>query len=320
MAPGTTQNRWGCSAGAIHKWHVRVILQNGERVYLNLLLSETAQRSRITARAAAKLGRENEEDGHMHLKGMDGKEVAIPVNVVDTFSRLASGEVLPAGKAKPDMVLSEEDVLRLKGMMLTGWKTEDDHLKGWASQGVRRERVTPGTRGRVPEKRSVGPACAKYLQMKVGRRITGINVLFNRSVPDTVIRYGAAARAGLRAGRRGQWVTSVEGEREYTKGVHIVPVVDLKGHVQLARDVECTATTETRGVPGGAQRGLPGAGKETSRVSWEWELTVMIIGRVNRHCKPALLRGCPREGVPLEAVGPAGLYTTKDLEGLGKRN
>jgi hypothetical protein len=187
----------------------------------------------------------------MHLKGMDRKEIAIPVNVVDTFSRLVSGEVLPAGKAKPDMVLSEEDVMRLKGMMLTDWRTEDDHLKGWASQGVRRDRVTRGTRGRGPEKRSLWPACAKNLQVKVGCRITGINVLFDWSVPDTVIRYRAAERASLRAGGRGQWVTSVDGESEYSKGV---PVLDLKGHVQLivARGVEYTATTETRGVPGGA--------------------------------------------------------------------
>jgi hypothetical protein len=46
----------GAPQGPSHKWHFRVILQNGERVYLNLLWSETAQRSRITARAAAKLG------------------------------------------------------------------------------------------------------------------------------------------------------------------------------------------------------------------------------------------------------------------------
>jgi hypothetical protein len=38
------------------KQHVRIVLQDGERWYLNLLVSETAQGSRITLMAAAKLG------------------------------------------------------------------------------------------------------------------------------------------------------------------------------------------------------------------------------------------------------------------------
>jgi hypothetical protein len=76
-----------------------------------------------------------------------------------------------------------------------------------------------------------GQTRGKNLQVKVGSCITGINVLFDRRVPDTVIRYKAAARAGLKAGGRGQWVTSVDGEREYSKGVYTVPVLDLKGRV-----------------------------------------------------------------------------------------
>ena len=62
-----------------HKWQVRVVLQNGERVYLNLVQSGTVQRSRITARAAAKLGREDKKECRMHLKGMDGREVSISI-------------------------------------------------------------------------------------------------------------------------------------------------------------------------------------------------------------------------------------------------
>ncbi len=38
------------------KHHIRIVLQGGERWYLNLLVSETARRSRITSMAAAKLG------------------------------------------------------------------------------------------------------------------------------------------------------------------------------------------------------------------------------------------------------------------------
>jgi hypothetical protein len=45
---------------------------------------------------------------------------------------------------------------------------------------------------------------AKTLQVKVVECITGINVLFDQSIPDTVIRYRAAARAGLKAGGCGQ--------------------------------------------------------------------------------------------------------------------
>ncbi len=81
-------------------------------------------------------------------------------------------------------------------------KTEDDHLRDWASQGVKRDLVAQGTQDGQPEGRSREQTCAKILQMKVGCRITGINVLFDRSVPDTVIRYRAAARASLRAGGR----------------------------------------------------------------------------------------------------------------------
>jgi hypothetical protein len=35
--------------GAIHRQHVHIVLQDGERWYLNLLVSETARRSRITS-------------------------------------------------------------------------------------------------------------------------------------------------------------------------------------------------------------------------------------------------------------------------------
>jgi hypothetical protein len=77
------------------------------------------------------------------------------------------------------------------------------------------------------------------------------------------------------------------------QGVYTVLVLDSKGRVQLivARGVDCMATTESGGAPGGARSDLPEARRGTSRVSREWELVDMIIGRDNLHCKPAFLRG-----------------------------
>jgi hypothetical protein len=61
---------------------------------------------------------------------------------------LVSGEVLPIGEGMPGMVLSTEDAQHLQGMMLTRWKTESDLLKGWVSQGVKKDQTPQGTRGR----------------------------------------------------------------------------------------------------------------------------------------------------------------------------
>ena len=179
----------------VYRWHICIALRDGERVYLNLLQSETARRSRITAGAGAKLGQESEEDGCMHLRDLDVTEISVSVDVVDTMRELVSGEVLPIGEGMPGMVLSTEDAQHLQGMMLTGWKTESDLLKGWVSQGVKKDQTPQGTRGREAGEQ----ARAKNLQVKVGRRVTGFNVLCDESVLDTVNRYGAAAKIGLNA-------------------------------------------------------------------------------------------------------------------------
>jgi hypothetical protein len=44
------------------KWHVRIVLRDGERWHLNLLVSESTRRSRITLEAAANLGRGSKHD------------------------------------------------------------------------------------------------------------------------------------------------------------------------------------------------------------------------------------------------------------------
>ncbi len=117
------------------KHHVRIELQSGERWYLNLLVSETAQRSRITLAAAAKLGRGSVHDKRMHLRDVNRTEVSITVDVVDTTKELLEGEDSLLGSHKPHMVLTPGDERRIQGMMLTGWMGKADLLKGWASQG-----------------------------------------------------------------------------------------------------------------------------------------------------------------------------------------
>jgi hypothetical protein len=65
-----------------YRWHIRTVLRGREIVYLNLIQNETAWRSRITAGAAAKLGRESNQDGCMHLKNIDGTDISVAVDVV----------------------------------------------------------------------------------------------------------------------------------------------------------------------------------------------------------------------------------------------
>jgi hypothetical protein len=87
------------------KHHVRIVLQSGERWYLNLLVSETARQSRITSAAAAKLGRGSVHDKRMHLRDVNGMEVSISVDVVDTTKELLEGEDSLRGLPKPHMVM-----------------------------------------------------------------------------------------------------------------------------------------------------------------------------------------------------------------------
>ncbi len=119
------------------KHHVRIVLQSGEMWYLNLLVSETARRSRITLAAAAKLGRGSVYNKRMHLRDVNGTEVSISVDVVDTTKELLEGEDSLRGSQKPHMVLTPGDKRRIQGMVLTGWMGKADLLKGWASQGKR---------------------------------------------------------------------------------------------------------------------------------------------------------------------------------------
>jgi hypothetical protein len=66
----------------------------------------------------------------MHLRDVNGTEVSITVDVVDTTKELLEGEDSLHGAQKPHMVLSPGDERCIQGMMLTGWMGQADLLKG----------------------------------------------------------------------------------------------------------------------------------------------------------------------------------------------
>jgi hypothetical protein len=174
------------------KHHVRIVLQGGERWYLNLLVSETARRSRITSAAAAKLGQGSVHDKRMHLRDVNGIEVSITVDVVDTTRELLDGKDSHLGAPKPHMVLTPGDERRIQGMMLTGWMGKADLLKGWASQGKKKGQPASEARGRGAGEQ----VYFKHLKVRTEGRTLRISALFDRNVPDTTVGYGAATILG----------------------------------------------------------------------------------------------------------------------------
>jgi hypothetical protein len=167
------------------KQHIRIVLRGGERWYLNLLVSETARRSKITSMAAAKLGRGSMHDKRMHLRDVNGKEVSITVDVVDTTKELLEGEDSPPRVLKPHIVLTPGDERRIQGMMLTGWMGKADLLKGWASQGKKKGQSTQEARGGEAGEQ----VCFKHLKVKTDVRTVRISALFDKNIPNTIFYY-----------------------------------------------------------------------------------------------------------------------------------
>jgi hypothetical protein len=223
------------------KHHVRIVLQSGERWCLNLLVSETARRSRITSAAAGKLGRESVHDNRMHLRDVNGVEVSLTVDVVDSAKELLEGEDSLRGSPKPHMVLSPGDERRIQRMMLTGWMDKADLLKGWASQGRRRGRPASEAKGRGAGEQ----AYFKHLKVRTEGRTLPISALFDRNVPDTTIGYGAATILGLKSGRTHRWVTTAEGNQGLSYAWYDVPLQDMGGH---ARQVKASGVLRTARV------------------------------------------------------------------------
>jgi hypothetical protein len=214
-----------------HKYHARIVLQSGERWYLNLLVSETARQSRIISTAATKLGRGSVHDKRMHLKDANGMEVSITVDVVGTMKELLEGEDPCRGSPKPHMVLCPGDERRIKGMMLVGWMGEADLIRGWASQGSKKDQSAP----EAGEKRPGERATFKHLKVKIKGQEMRISALFDRDVPNTLIGYGAVAILGLKGGRTRRWVTTKEGNRGMSFAWYDVPLQDEDGRIKLVR-------------------------------------------------------------------------------------
>ncbi len=136
------------------------------------------------------------------------------MDVVDTTKELLEGEDSLRGSQKPHMVLSPGDERRIQGMMLTGWMGQADLLKGWASQGKKRDPPTSEVRGKGAGEQ----AYFKHLKVKTEGKTLRISVLFDRNVPNTTIGYGAATILGLKGGRTRRWVTTAEGRRTCQAG------------------------------------------------------------------------------------------------------
>jgi hypothetical protein len=159
----------------------------------------------------------------MHLRDVNGTEVSITVDVVDTTEELLEGEDSLRGSQKPHMVLTPGDERPIQGMMLTGWMGKADLLKGWASQGKRRDRPASEARGKGAGEQ----AFFKHLKVRTEGRTLRISALFDRSVPDTTIGYGAATILGLKGGRTRRWVTTAEGNQGLSYAWYDVPLQDM---------------------------------------------------------------------------------------------
>ncbi len=94
--------------------------------------------------------------------------------------------------------------------MLTGWMGEADLLRGWASQGKKKNPSAPEAGKKKPGEE----AAFKHLKVKIKGQEMRISALFNRNAPNTLIGYGAAAILGLKGGQARRLVTTEEGARE----------------------------------------------------------------------------------------------------------
>jgi hypothetical protein len=209
-----------------HKQHVRIVLQDGERWYLNLLVSETAQRSRITSMAAAKLGRGSKHDERMHLKDVNGRDVPIMVDVVNTKRELVAswrGQASHGADAGGRAVHPGDDAHRVD--------EEGRPSQRMGQPGKEKESTLP----RGSRTRSRG---ADVLQASQSED-RGTHGTHNRVVQQEHAKhsngYGAAMMLDLKDDGAGQCVTTADGKRKHSNPWYHVPLLGVEGHTKLIR-------------------------------------------------------------------------------------
>ncbi len=69
--------------------------------------------------------------------------------------------------------------------------------------------------------------------MRLRSGMTRITILFDENVPNTVIRCGTETMLGWKASKAGQWVTSANGKREYSRTRYQAPLLTVDGYVRL---------------------------------------------------------------------------------------
>jgi hypothetical protein len=117
----------------------------------------------------------------MNLVGGSGREISILVDTVDAIDRTVPGGPVMASNDQPNMILNEEAARHINEMLLTGWKTKEDHLIGWASQGVRTGQIDQKIQREQPERRLKGWMCVQTLRVRVGSRTTYMRIMLDRS-------------------------------------------------------------------------------------------------------------------------------------------
>jgi hypothetical protein len=217
------------------------------------------------------------------------------------------------------MVLIPGDERRIQGMMLTGWMGKADLLKGWASQGKRKDKPASEIRGRGAGEQ----ARFKHLKVRTEGRTLRISVLFDRNVPDTTIGYGAATILGLKSGRARRWVTTVEGNQGLSYAWYNVPLQDMGGHTRQvkASGVLRTACVKNEGKDGEAYGDSSGGG--ATGPAREWECIDLIIGRYNMDFKPEGIlgwHGWPERGYLVKGTGSPGDYVRVEARGPIRKN
>ncbi len=203
--------------------------------------------------------------------------------------------------------------------MLTGWMGEADLLKGWASQGKKKDQPAP----EAGEKKLGERATFKHLKVKIKGQEMRISALFNRNAPNTLIGYGVAAILGLKGGQARRLVTTEEGSPRMSYAWYDVPLQGEDGRVWQIRasGVLRTARVKNEGRNGEALGDSPGGITGPAQL---WECVDLIIGQDNQDHRPENTLGWPgrrpKGGYPVRGTGDPGDYIKVKTENPSPRN